>query len=106
MFPETKANVAFAIGMLAAFFAVGGMLGISADIFIKTHGGIVRDGWWWPVSAFVIGTPLSILTFGYRRRMKRRAAMLCESCGYDLRGTPHRCPECGTVPRLPPKTSA
>jgi hypothetical protein len=41
--------------------------------------------------------PLSVLL--WRRRKDRPAGMQdrCRKCGYDLRATPERCPECGTV---------
>jgi hypothetical protein len=34
----------------------------------------------------------------YRERKRRMRESLCIKCGYDLRASPHRCPECGMVP--------
>jgi hypothetical protein len=48
---------------------------------------------------------LPLLIFCLRRLKKRRDIRkgLCGSCGYDLRATPNRCPECGAIPVQPLK---
>jgi hypothetical protein len=61
---------------------------------------VVGVSWAWPCGAAGM---LPLTLFGYmqfhKSRRKRLVIMgLCAACGYDLRATPERCPECGNVP--------
>jgi hypothetical protein len=52
---------------------------------------IVRMPLWFVVLAFSVVPTRWVI----RRRRQRVPAGHCQTCGYDLRETPQRCPECG-----------
>ena len=49
---------------------------------------------WIPIVLFAVMFWWSFLPL--HRRRKRKKLGLCLKCGYDLRGSTNRCPECGT----------
>src|SRR4051812_32192925 len=87
----------------------GQALGVVATIamlwMVSQKTGVWREG---GGVVLVVGVSYWALTswraWERRRRMTQRVGryrrLECEVCGYDLRGTPYRCPECGAVSRL------
>jgi hypothetical protein len=63
-----------------------------------------RDRYWdlpcWPTYLATVVMPASWLFRRFRRR-PRTSTNACATCGYDLRATPLRCPECGTESKKP-----
>ena len=65
-------------------------------------GNLQARGWdfTFPFWALILGLlvlPSASLAVGLRR-CRRLVQLRCAFCGYDLRASPNRCPECGYVP--------
>ena len=67
--------------------------------YAGVQGSQIAGAPWWSVFLLTV-CPSLLLLRATRRAFRDRAAGLCPACGYDLRATPERCPECGSVPPL------
>jgi hypothetical protein len=52
---------------------------------------------WLPMAVLLVMPAIWLHRFRKARRARRLG--LCPACGYDLRASPERCPECGALPR-------
>jgi len=69
-------------------------------------GARTSSGSWLAVPFWFLAAPFAVApivwlgrrTVRWRRELRRGRAGLCPKCGYDMRGTLDRCPECGPAP--------
>ena len=66
--------------------------------FITQHRLIVVP-YRWIALMFAFLPAVGLIVIVRSRRSRRATDSRCRTCGYDLRATPQRCPECGTVPQ-------
>jgi hypothetical protein len=76
-------------------FAHGGIYYVDFSMPGIGNSGIVLLPVWWPL---LLTSLLPVWWLRRKMRDRRRVQhTICRVCGYDLRATPARCPECGTV---------
>jgi hypothetical protein len=79
-------------GLLAGF----GFRAVHADLRYRREKRFWHFPHWSLVAAFAVLPAIFVVRQRRAVRLRRRSRLgLCPACGYDLRATPGRCPECG-----------
>ena len=82
---------------------------VTTPVIMSATSGIACRAWatpcWLPLSCASAIALLIFWRLNVRAREELNRQGRCLICGYDLRATPDRCPECGTAPARKVKTS-
>ena len=98
-FEPAWSNVFLAV-WLAALIAVAVVRKAWPEILSYSAG--VRFALYWTLSLFAVGAVVVAVAVARRRFFARaEREKLCIACGYDLRASSGRCPECGTAAEPP-----
>jgi hypothetical protein len=92
--PFPAAATVQSLGFVFSWLSTTGRFSSNEKITNSYFAVILPDWFLCPLAALL---PIRWFTVD-RTRCKKKRLGLCNQCGYDLRATPDRCPECGAVP--------
>jgi hypothetical protein len=94
MYPRWTSDAGWRLAGFQVSRRADDLPGSIAGTFHSRSYGIVLPNW----APCLVTLPLPTVRLRRHLRLARRARLgQCPRCGYDLRGTPGGCPECGTI---------